>query len=82
MPPKISRSRMVFISSRDLFAAMDLTGKGLADVRSAAGKAQWRDAHAAWADYFEVRRSPVNRVEPTGGSADREGYIGHPPATR
>jgi hypothetical protein len=60
MKPKISRSRMMHISSKDLYAAMNLSGPALRKVRNAAKAGQWRDASAAWGDYFSARRGPMN----------------------
>ena len=70
MPPKISRSKMMHISNRDLFAAMDLRGKALTSVRSAVGKGQWRDACEAWGGYFAARRSPRNMPQVTDSSRE------------
>jgi hypothetical protein len=70
-PPRISRSRMMNIPSRDLFAAMDLGGQELAEIRSAAGKARYQDACAAWGGYFADRSTPTHMPQPAceGGPA-------------
>lgn len=70
MPPKISRSKMLFISNKALFQALDLTDAALAPVREAVQAGQWKEAYQAWGDYFANRKQPLNMVAPTGDKPD------------
>jgi len=69
MPPRISRSRMLHITSRDLFAAMDLDRPGLGAARRPAGNRAWKAAYEAWADHFRRRPAPVSMPSTTGQQA-------------
>ena len=66
MPPKISRTKMRSISNKDLFAAIDLKETQLKPVLKAVKAGKWKDAGAAWSDYFSARKKPLNMVAPTG----------------
>ncbi|MDA0709057.1 MAG: alginate lyase family protein [bacterium] len=66
MAPKISRSRMLFISNKSLFEALNLEGSDLAPVREAAHAGRWKEAYSAWGVYFANRLKPMNMVSPTG----------------
>ena len=70
MPPKISRTRMMHIPNRDLFAALDLRGPALKGVRTAARDGKWQAACEAWAEYFASREAPLNMAAPTGRRPD------------
>ena len=66
MPPKISRSKMLFIPNKDLYGVMDLRGNALKPVRDAIKEGRYKDAASAWGAYFEKRQKPLNMVAPTG----------------
>lgn len=66
MPPKISRSKMLFISNKNLFDAFNLRGTDLKPVRDAVKDGQWKTAYGAWGTYFAERKEPLNMVAPTG----------------
>lgn len=70
MATKISKSQMMHIPTRDLFAAMDLSGKGLADVRDAVRAKKWQEACAVWGDYFAKRSELPNMTEAEGPSEE------------
>ncbi|MDA0746077.1 MAG: alginate lyase family protein [bacterium] len=70
MPTKISRSKMLFISNKNLFAALDLSGSALKSVRDAASAGRWKEAYTAWGEYFATRKKPLNMAAPTGNKPD------------